>query len=150
MSAARYDLLAGVDLLARGRPEATRSVDLGGVIDVGDLRTDEALLLRGWSVRHPCGNEVCRAVEGDSELVATIREPVDVDVMLSAAGDGTLTLAVNGVPVLAAPLSADLRPHVVRVPRARLRSGLNNFSFTMPPGGQALVDRITFAPAGSS
>ena len=121
-------------------------MDLDGVIDVGHLRTDEALLQGGWSVRHPCGDEVCRAVEGTAELLAPIREPRDVDVTLSAAGAGTLTMAVNGVPVLAAPLAAYVRAHFVRLPRARLRRGLNAIVFTMPPGGRALVDRIVFTP----
>jgi len=143
---ARYDLLAGIDLFAplvRGR---WGPGDLGGVIDVGHLPTDEALLQRGWSVRHPCGGGECRAVLGMAELLAPIREPRDVDVRLMAAGAGTLTMAVNGVPVLVAPLGADVEAHVVRVPRGRLRRGLNVIVFTMPPGGRALVDRIVFTP----
>ena len=67
--------------------------------------------------------------------------------MLVAGGAGTLTMAVNGVPVLVAPLAAAVRAHVVRLPRARLRRGLNLVAFTIPPGGQALVDRIVFTPA---
>ncbi len=145
VSAARYDVLAGVDLFAPLVPGGhRRPSDLDGVIDVGHLRTDEALLQGGWSVRHPCGGEVCRAVEGTAGLVAPIREPRDVDVVLSAAGAGTLTMAVNGVPVLEAPLTDEVRAHVVRLPRARLRRGLNAILLTIPPGGRALVDRIVF------
>jgi hypothetical protein len=143
VSAARYDLLGGVDLFPRGR----RGPDLDGVIDVGHLPTDEALLQGGWSVRHPCGVEVCRAVEGMAELLAPIHEPRDVEVLLSAAGSGTLTMAVNGVPVLAAPLTDGIESHFVRLPRARFRRGLNAIVFTVPPGGRALVDRIVFRPA---
>jgi hypothetical protein len=136
VDAARYDLLAGVDLFGpRG---------LGGVIDVGDLPTDEALLRDGWSVRHPCGAGVCRAVEGMAQLVLPIREPGDVDVVLRAGGEGALTMAVNGVPVLEAALSPDVEARAVRLPRARLRRGLNVLSFTTPPGGRALVDRLEF------
>ena len=148
VSVARYDVLAGVDLFAPLVPGGSRSPsDLEGVIDIGHLRTDEALLEGGWSVRHPCGVEICRAVEGTAELVAPIREPRDVDVLLSAAGDGTLTMAVNGVPVLEAPLAAEVQSHFVRLPRARLRRGLNTIVFTTLPGGRALVDRIVFTPA---
>jgi len=149
VSAARYDLLGGVDLfgpLAPGSALGRGPLGLDGVIDVGHLRTDEALLQSGWSVRHPCGVEVCRAVLGTAELVAPIREPRDVDVMLTAAGAGTLTMAVNGVPVLSAALAADVKTHFVRLPRARLRRGLNAIVFTIPPGGRALVDRIVFTP----
>jgi hypothetical protein len=145
VSAARYDALAGVDLFP-GRPGRPRSIDLDGVIDVGHLPTDEALLGRGWSVRHPCGGGACRAVEGAAELVAPIAEPRDVDVTLVAAGTGTLTMAVNGVPILAAPLADELRAHAVRLPRARLRRGLNAIALTVSPDGRALVDRIVFIP----
>ena len=146
-AAARYDLLGGVDLFGPLAPgSALRGGPLGawGVIDIGDLRTDEAMLLHGWSVRHPCGSGVCRAVEGTAELVAPIREPRDVRVMLIAEGAGTLTMAVNGVPVLAAPLAAGVQAHFVSLPRARFRRGLNAILFTIPPGGHALVDRIVF------
>jgi hypothetical protein len=138
MSAARYDVLGGVDLFGPS--------GLGGVIDIGHLPTDEALLQRGWSVRHPCGAGVCRAVEGSAELVAPIRDPVEADFFLWAAGAGPLTVTVNGAPVLAAPLTEDVRPHVVRLPRARFRRGLNAVVFTVGPGGRALVDRIVFTP----
>jgi hypothetical protein len=149
VSAARYDVLAGVDLFAPlvpGPPGQRSPLDLGGVIDVGDLRTDEALLRGGWSVRHPCGGGVCRAIEGTAELVVPIREPRDVDVVPAAAGEGTLTMAVNGVPVLEAPLTDDVRASFARLPRARLRSGLNAIVFTVSPGGRALVDRVVFTP----
>jgi hypothetical protein len=145
--ATRYDLLGGVDLfgpVARGAALPRGPLGYEGVIDVGHLPTDEALLEGGWSVRHPCGVEVCRAVLGTAGLVAPIREPRDVDVMLSAAGAGTVTMAVNGVPVLVAPLTAGVQAHFVRLPRARLRRGLNAIVLTMPPGGGALVDRIVF------
>jgi hypothetical protein len=139
VSAARYDVLAGIDLFGpRG---------LGGVIDIGDLPTDEALLQHGWSVRHPCGAGVCRAVEGTAALLAPIREPRDFDVVLVAEGTGTLTMAVNGVPVLSAPLGGSMPAHFVRLPRGRMRRGLNAIDITIAPGGRALVDRISFTPA---
>lgn len=142
VSAARYDVLSGVDLFGpRG---------LGGVIDIGHLPTDEALLQRGWSVRHPCGIGICRAVEGTAELLAPIGDPVEVHLVVSAAGGGALTVALNGTRVLEAPLTDDVRPHVVRLPRGRFRRGLNAFVFTVAPGGRALVDRIVFAPAPSA
>jgi hypothetical protein len=152
VSAARYDLLGGVDLfgpLAPGSAWRGGPPEREGVIDVGHLPTDEALLQEGWSVRHPCGDGVCRAVEGTAALLAPIRAPRDVDVALVAQGAGALTMAVNGVPVLAAPLTADAQTHTVRLPRARLRRGLNVIVFTIPPGGHALVDRIVFRAASA-
>jgi hypothetical protein len=137
VSPARYDLLAGVDLYAAGS-----SVDLGGVVDIGHLPTDGALLGRGWGVRHPCGAGACREILGAAELLAPIAEPRDVDVRLVASGTGTLTVTVNGVAVLAAPLADG--EHFVRLPRARLRRGMNAIVLTVNPGGRALVDRIEF------
>jgi hypothetical protein len=134
VSPARYDVLGGVDLFGT----------LGGVIDIGDLRSDAALLERGWSVRHPCGSGVCRAVEDTADLVAPIREPRDVDVRLVASGTGTLTMTVNGVVVLETPLADG--EYFVRLPRARLRRGLNPIVLSVGPGGRALVDRIVFTP----
>lgn len=147
---ARYDVLAGIDLfepLVPGAAMRLGPMGRDGVIDVGHLPTDEALLQRGWSVRHPCGGGECRAVLGTAELVAPIREPRDVDVRLMAAGAGTLTMAVNGVPVLSAPLGDDVEARVVRLPRARFQRGLNAIVFTITPEGRALVDRIVFTPA---
>jgi hypothetical protein len=114
---------------------------------VGHLPTDDALLDRGWSVRHPCGGGACRAIEGTAELFAPIAEPRDADVEVVAAGAGTLAVAVNGVPVLIAPLADDLRSHRVRLPRARLRRGLNAVALTISPEGRALVDRLVFTPS---
>ena len=140
----RYDLLGGVDLMSGGMR------GLNGVIDIGDLRTDDAVLQGGWSVRHPCGAGVCRAVSGTAALLAPIRDPRDLDVVVSAEGTGTLTMAVNGVPVLAAPLAGDSRPLFVHLPRARLRRGLNAVVFSTSPDGQAAIDRLVFAPARDS
>jgi hypothetical protein len=138
---ARYDVLAGMDLF-------DGPLGLGGVIDVGDARTDAALLDGAWSVRHPCGAAVCRAVEAAATLRAPLRRPRDLDLAVTAAGTGTLTVAVNGVPVLAAPLDASLAPRRVRVPAGRLRSGLNRVTLSVDAGARALVDRITFADVG--
>lgn len=149
VSAARYDLLAGVDLfgpLTPGAASRRERRDDDSVIDVGHLPTDEALLRGGWSVRHPCGEAVCRAVEGTAELTAPIRDPREVDVVVVAEGAGTLGMAINGVAVLAAPL-ASMQAHSVRLPRARFRRGLNAIVFTVAPGGRALVDRIVFTRA---
>jgi hypothetical protein len=150
VSAARYDLLAGVDLFGPLRPGASArgaGQDAESIIDVGHLPTDEALLQDGWSVRHPCGNGECRAVEGSAQLLVPIRHARDVDVVVRAEGAGTLVMALNGAPVLEAPL-AGLQAHPVRLPRARFRRGLNAIVFTVTPGGRALVDRLVFTPVG--
>jgi hypothetical protein len=62
-----------------------------------------------------------------------------------ASGHGSLTLTVNGAPVLEAAL-ADGSPLPVRLPRARFRRGLNSVGLAVSPGGRALVDRIVFRP----
>jgi len=147
VSPRRYDLLGGVDLFGRvppGAPVRSERAGTAATIDVGHLPTDEAVLRGGWSVRHSCGTEVCRAVEGAAEIVVPMREIRDVDVTLVAEGEGTITMAVNGVPVLAAPL-AGAQPHSVRVAGARFRRGLNSIVIGAP-GARALVDRLVFTP----
>ena len=145
VSAARYDVLGGTDLFGRVAPGGGRPGG-EGVLDIGHLPTDEAVLQGGWSVRHPCGEAaVCRAVEGRAEMVVPIRDPRDVDVAVVASGHGSLTLTVNGAPVLEAAL-ADGSPLAVRLPRARFRRGLNSVGLAVSPGGRALVDRIVFRP----
>jgi hypothetical protein len=147
VSPGRYDLLGGVDLFGRvapGTPVRKEVTDRAATIDVGHLPTDEAVLGGGWSVRHACGVEICRAVEGAAEMMVPMREIRDVDVTLVAEGEGTVTMAVNGVPVLMAPLAA-AQPPSVRVPGARFRRGLNSIVLAAP-GARVLVDRIVFSP----
>jgi hypothetical protein len=136
---ARYDLLGGVDLFEG-------PVALGGVIDVGDSATDAALLEGGWSVRHACGVEVCREVEGEATLVVPVGSPREADLEVAAAGDGMLDLSLNGVPVMSAALDDALLPRRARIPGGRFRRGLNRVVLRVAPGGRALVDRITLSP----
>jgi hypothetical protein len=146
VSPARYDLLGGVSLFGRVTPGGAPRGGRGeAVLDVGHLPTDEAVLRGGWSVRHPCGAGVCRAVEGRAGVLAPIRDPLAADLSVAAEGAGTLRVEVNGVAVLETPL-AGAEVHTVRLPAARFRRGLNSIALTVSPGGRALVDRITFTP----
>jgi len=138
---ARYDLLAGMDAFEGAGA-------LGGVIDVGALASDAALLEEGWSVRHPCGAQVCRAVEGTATLRVPLRHAEDLDLAVVAAGSGTLTVAIGGVPVLQAALDESLVARRARVPRARFRAGLETITLAVTPGGRALVDRVVLRRAG--
>src|SRR6185369_3711987 len=75
LPAARYDLLAGQDVLADGPAP----------IDVGDLGS-EAWLGEGWSVRHPCGASVCREVEGRARLFLPVVDVRPAAVSVHAQG----------------------------------------------------------------
>jgi hypothetical protein len=138
---ARYDLLAGMDAFAGAGA-------LGGIVDVGEPGSDAALLEEGWSVRHPCGAHVCRAVEGTATLRVPLRQAEDLDLAVVAAGSGTLTVAIGGVPVLQAPLDEALVARRARVPRARFRGGLETITLAVTPGGRALVDRVVLRRGG--
>ena len=138
----RYDTLAGVDLF-------DGAAALAGGIDVGDAESDAALLDGAWSVRHPCGSGTCRAVEGEARVRVPLRRPRELDLAVTAAGAGTLAVAVNGTPVLDADLDDALAPRRVRVPGARFRSGLNTITLSVAAGGRALVDRVTLRPTGA-
>ena len=143
---ARYDLLGGTDLFGEMPPGGPARGGAGipeATIEIGHLPTDEAVLRGGWSVRHACGDGVCRAVEGTAVLDLPIARPRDVDVTVFAVGDGAIRLAVNGVAVLAGSPGGALS---ARVPAARFRRGMNTIVLDATPGARALVDRIVFRP----
>lgn len=136
----RFDLVAGKRLPAAD--------DGSREIDVGDLGTDAALLLEGWSVRHPCGAAVCREVEGRARMLAPLEEPRPFDVSVLAAGEGQLSVAVNGVTVGAQALTPELAPLRFATPVPWRR--LNEVSLAVAPGGRALVDRVRLEPPGKA
>jgi hypothetical protein len=128
----RTDLLAGADLR-------------GGVIDVGTLDQDAAWLFEGWSVRRPCAPEICREVESRARVLVPLGAPEALDLTVRAAGEGELTVQLNGVPIARQGLDPALRERPVRVPAPRFRAPLNEIVLVVSPGGRALVDRIGFS-----
>ena len=133
-----YDLMVGKYLFYRQN-------NLGGVIDIGaSPETDAAVLAEGWSVRRPCGDSVCRNVEGQGRLFAGLDVPETLDVTVRAAGEGGLALSVNGDHVADLPLSRELGELRVRVPGSRWRRELNEIAFSPDPGGWAQIDRVVF------
>jgi hypothetical protein len=136
----RFDLLAGKRLPLSDVGEKD--------IDIGELALDTALLLDGWSVRHPCGAAVCRAVEGRARLLAPLADAGRFDVAVYASGEGRLAVAVNGVSLGAQPLSPVLAS--LRFPAPQPWAKLNEVTLTLDPGGRALVDRVRLAPPGSA
>ena len=134
---ARFDLVEG-----KAVPR-----DAGGaaVVDVGLVDLDEALLLEGWSVRHPCGaGAVCRAVEGRARALL----PVDGGAALlrvRAAGRGLLRVSAAGraaPPLPLGPTLADLEFDL-----GRPGAGWQAVVLEASPGGEALIDRLQVAPA---
>jgi hypothetical protein len=134
----RYDLMVGKYLFFMQN-------NLGGVIDVGaDPGLDAALLGEGWGVRAPCGDAVCRAVEGRARLFAALLAPEELELTVRAAGAGPLRVAVNGTEVVEGVLQDGLDDFTAHVPRERWRSGLNEVALQTTPGGAAQVDRVVF------
>jgi hypothetical protein len=136
----RFDLVAGKRLGSAG--------DGSREIDVGDLGTDTALLLEGWSVRHPCGAAVCREVEGQARLLAPLEKAEPFAVSVLASGEGQLTVAVNGVTVGAQALTPEPAPLLFLGPAPWRR--LNEVSLAVTPGGRARVDRVRLEPSGKA
>lgn len=138
----RYDLAVGKYLFFMQN-------SLGGVVDVGaDPQLDAALLAEGWGVRAPCGEQICRAVDGRARLLAALEAPEILDVTVRASGTGTLRISVNGTTVAEGRLAEGLGDVAVRVPAARWRTGLNDVVLETGPGGAALVDRVVFRRMG--
>lgn len=134
----RYDLMAGKYLFFMQN-------SLGGVVDVGaDPGLDAALLADGWGVRVPCGDDVCRAVEGRARLLAGLDAPEMLEVTVRASGAGRLRTFVNGTAVGEGLLTEALGEVTARVPANRWRPGLNEVVLETSPGGAALVDRVVF------
>jgi hypothetical protein len=136
LPAERYDLLAGKRLAIA--PDGVRA------IEVGDLPQDTALLLEGWSVRHPCGEGTCRDLEGTARLVAPLEAPGPFDLAVLVSGEGVLAAAVNDDPLGTRPLSAT--PALLRFPYPREWGPLNVIALSVAPGGRARVDRLRLEP----
>jgi hypothetical protein len=129
----RFDAAAG-KRLPRGPGGAV-------TLDVGRLDVDDALLLEGWSVRHRCGADVCRAVEGSARVLMPHQGPGETELVVRASGEGTM--AVDGVARALGPAPADLVFEL-----GRRRRGLHAMTLTVTPGARALVDRLTLRPRG--
>jgi hypothetical protein len=137
---ARYDLAVGKYLFYRQN-------NLGGLVKMGDGRSDPALLGGEWSARTPCGEATCRRILGRARVLAPLDVPEDLDVLVRAEGRGTLEARVNGRLVAAFPLEDVLRDLRARVPRAYWRREHNDVSLSLSTGGAALVERVLFARA---
>jgi hypothetical protein len=137
---ARYDLAVGKYLFYRQN-------NLGGLIKMGDGRSDPALLAGGWSARTPCGEATCRRILGRARVLAPLDVPEDLNVLVRAEGRGTLEMAVNGRLVAAFPLEDALRGLRAKAPRTLWRREMNDVSLVLSPGGAALVERIVFERA---
>jgi hypothetical protein len=134
LPAARWDRLSAARLDPRR----------GVRIDVGDLEQDATFLLQGWSVRHACGDAVCREVEGRAELVLPLERAADAELQLFAVGDGALRVSVNGAAIGTVALDGeDFQRALGRWP---LRRGANRVVLESV-SGTALVDALAVGSA---
>ena len=154
--AARYDTGADHFDAAAGK-RVTAAPDGSLTIDVGQLDTDQALLLEGWSVRHPCGEAVCRAVESRARVLLPVMPGGHVTLRVLASGEGRLGVGplrldadpAAGDPNARGPLGPE-PADLCFVPEAE--PGLRAFTLSVSataftPRPRALVDRITLSPA---
>jgi hypothetical protein len=137
LEVARFDRLVGLTLF-------TLPGNLRGVIDVGRMDTDLALLGEGWSVRHPCEDEVCRDVDGRARVFVPLDESARLELRIRAAGQGVLTVALDGATVGRPVLSPTLQLYVVRLGEAPLGRGMHAVVLQVSPEGRASVDRLIF------
>jgi hypothetical protein len=137
LDAGRYDLMAGKYLFYRQN-------NLGGVVDLGDARSDPALVGPGWGAPRNCEDVQCRAVLTRGRLFVGLDVPETLDLAVRARGTGALRLTVNGIAVGAFALEERLSEHRLRLPRERWRRELNELSFLRDDGGRAEIDRVVF------
>lgn len=137
----RFDAAAGKRL--------AEPADGSITLDVGQLDTDGALLLEGWSVRHPCGGSVCRAIESRARVLLPVRTDAGT-LRVHASGQGWLNVSPGHAELDApAPLGAE-PADLCFVPEPSPR-GLRAFTLSVSPSAgapapRALVDRITLSP----
>jgi hypothetical protein len=141
LSPGRYDLMVGLYLFYRQN-------NLGGVIDVGDARTDAALFDGDWGSRVSCGAETCRELRGRGRVFAPLDVPEALDLAVAAAGVGRLTVEVNGARVGEFSLGTGLERFHTRLPSTAWRRELNEIVLEVSPGGEARIDRLTFERMG--
>ena len=111
-------------------------------IDVGDLEQDATFLLDGWSVRHACGDTVCREVEGRAEMAVPLEGP-PASITVRGVGPGALRVIVDGrdqgLVTLGPELGEATLPLVAPVgPLARV-------AFEAAPEAPVQVDAIGFS-----
>jgi hypothetical protein len=137
LPAQKYDLMVGKYLFYRQN-------NLGGVIDLGDDRSDPALLGEGFSPRLRCEGAVCREVLGRARVFAPLDVPETLDVTVRASGSGSLGVAVNGQDVAELPLLPALTDLRFRVAAPLLRRELNELCLRVSPGGAVALDLVRF------
>jgi hypothetical protein len=131
LPAARWDRLSGVRLDPRR----------GARIDVGDLEQDATYLLDGWSVRHACGDAVCREVEGRAEMAVALEHPAD-RLTVRGQGPGLVRVAVDGRDLGALALGPALGEIAVDLPAPTGR--LVRVAFEAGSDVHAQVDAVAF------
>jgi hypothetical protein len=131
LPAARWDRLSGVRLDPRR----------GVRIDVGDLEQDATFLLDGWSVRHACGEAICREVEGHAEMVVPLESASGL-LAVRALGPGSLRVTVDGRDLGTLALGPELGE--VRAELPEPTGSLTRITFEAAPGTRALVDAVGF------
>jgi hypothetical protein len=129
----QYDAMVGKYLFYRQN-------NLAGVIDLGDERADPALLGEGWGPQRACGPDVCRELRGRARVFAPLDLPETLELVVRAAGQGSLHLEVNGDSIGELPLAPELAERRVRVPVGHWRRELNEIVLE----GNAAVERLVF------
>lgn len=131
LPAARWDRLSGVRLDPRR----------GVRIDIGDLEQDATFLQGGWSVRHACGDAVCREVEGRAEMAVPLESASGL-LTVRGLGPGSLRVAVDGLDLGTLALGPELGEARVELPQPTGR--LARLVFEAAPDAHVQVDAIGF------
>jgi hypothetical protein len=110
-------------------------------IDVGDLEQDATFLLEGWSVRHACGDAVCREVEARAEMAVPLEGP-PARLTVRGLGPGRLRVTVDGRDVGAVSFGSDLAD--MTVPLTAPLGPLARVAFEAAPDAHVQVDAVGF------
>ena len=131
LPAARWDRLSAARLDPRR----------GVRIDVGDLEQDATFLLSGWSVRHACGDAVCREVEGRAELAVPL-ESAPARFVVRAQGPGGLRATLNGRDLGMVAFGPELEERTLDLPEPP--GAHAHIALESTPDARVQVDAVVF------
>ena len=131
LPAARWDRLSAARLDPRR----------GIRIDVGDLEQDATFLLSGWSVRHACGDAVCREVEGRAELAVPL-ESAPARFVVRAQGPGGLRATLNGRDLGTVAFGPELEERTLDLPEPP--GAHAHIALESTPDARVQVDAVVF------
>jgi hypothetical protein len=115
-------------------------------LNLSEREGPAGLLLEGWSSPRVHGGQYGRRVLADATLALPLARAESAALVIVATGQGTLSLAANGQPVVRVPLTDGYTEYRVPGPSIPWRRPVTVLTFSTEPGGEAWVAQILTRP----